>query len=81
MSITSVMLVDDHSLFRQGLSRVLEAEEELNVIMEVADGEEALRMAKQLTPDVIIMDINLPRMNGLQVTRELKHSMPEIAIM
>ena len=80
MSNTSVMLVDDHSLFRQGLRRVLEAEEDLNVIMEVADGEEALRMAKQLTPDVVIMDINLPRMNGLQVTRELKHSVPEIAI-
>jgi DNA-binding NarL/FixJ family response regulator len=74
------MLVDDHSLFRQGLRRVLESEEDVDVIMEVADGEEALRMAKQLKPDVVIMDINLPRMNGLQVTRELKHSEPEIAI-
>jgi DNA-binding NarL/FixJ family response regulator len=80
MPKTSVMLVDDHSLFRQGLRRVLEAEEELEVIMEVADGEEALRIAKQLTPDVVIMDINLPHMNGLQVTRELKHFVPEIAI-
>jgi DNA-binding NarL/FixJ family response regulator len=80
MTKTSVMLVDDHSLFRQGLRRVLEAEEDLEVIMEVADGEEALRMAKQLAPDVVIMDINLPRMNGLQVTRELKHAVPEIAI-
>ncbi|MBN1994991.1 MAG: response regulator transcription factor [Anaerolineae bacterium] len=80
MAKTSVMLVDDHSLFRQGLRRVLEAEEDLEVIMEVADGEEALRLAKQLAPDVVIMDINLPRMNGLQVTRELKHAVPEIAI-
>lgn len=80
MSKTSVMLVDDHSLFRQGLRRVLEAEDDLEVIMEVADGEEALRLAKQLAPDVVIMDINLPRMNGLQVTRELKHAVPEIAI-
>jgi DNA-binding NarL/FixJ family response regulator len=80
MAKTSVMLVDDHSLFRQGLRRVLEAEEDLEVIMEVADGEEALRMAKQLAPDVIIMDINLPRMNGLQVTRELKHALPDVAI-
>jgi DNA-binding NarL/FixJ family response regulator len=80
MAKTSVMLVDDHSLFRQGLRRVLEADEDLEVIMEVADGEEALRLAKQLTPDVVIMDINLPRMNGLQVTRELKHAAPEIAI-
>jgi DNA-binding NarL/FixJ family response regulator len=80
MAKTSLMLVDDHPLFRQGLRRVLEAEEDLEVIMEVSDGEEALRLAKQLAPDVILMDINLPRMNGLQVTRELKQAVPEIAI-
>ncbi len=80
MAKTSIMLVDDHPLFRQGLRRVLEAEEDLEVIMEVADGEEALRLAKQLLPKVIIMDINLPRMNGLQVTRELKQVAPEVAV-
>ncbi len=80
MSKISVMLVDDHPLFRQGLRRVLEAQEDLEVIMEVADGEEALRLAKQLTPDVVIMDINLPHMNGLQVTRELKQVVPEVAV-
>ncbi len=80
MATTSVMLVDDHPLFRQGLRRVLEAEEDIEVIMEVSDGEEALRLAKQLIPDVVIMDINLPRMNGLQVTRELKHAASQIAV-
>ncbi len=80
MSKTSVILVDDHPLFRQGLRRVLEADEQLEVIMEIADGEEALRMIKQLMPDVVIMDINLPNMNGLQVTRELKQAAPEIAV-
>ncbi|MCB0209910.1 MAG: response regulator transcription factor [Anaerolineae bacterium] len=80
MSNTTVMLVDDHPLFRQGLRRVLEAQEGIEVIMEVADGEEALRVAKQISPDVILMDINLPKMNGLQVTRELKQSSPEIAV-
>lgn len=80
MAKTSIMLVDDHPLFRQGLRRVLEAEEDLEVIMEVADGEEALRLAKQLAPKVVIMDINLPHMNGLQVTRELKQAVPEIAV-
>ena len=80
MAKTSVMLVDDHPLFRQGLRRVLEAQEDLEVIMEVADGEEALRLARQLVPDVIIMDINLPHMNGLQVTRELKQTVPEVAV-
>ena len=77
---TSVMLVDDHPLFRQGLRRVLEKEEDLEVIMEVADGEEALRIIKQLVPDVVIMDINLPHMNGLQITRELKQVVPEVAV-
>ena len=76
----SIMLVDDHPLFRQGLRRVLEAEEDINVIMEVADGEEALRLAKQLMPDVILLDINLPNLNGLQVTRELKQAAPEVAV-
>jgi DNA-binding NarL/FixJ family response regulator len=80
MPKTSLMLVDDHPLFRQGLRRVLESEEDLEVIMEVADGEEALRLAKQLLPKVVIMDINLPRMNGLQVTRELKQVAPEVAV-
>jgi DNA-binding NarL/FixJ family response regulator len=80
MAKTSIMLVDDHPLFRQGLRRVLEAEEDLEVIMEVADGEEALRLTKQLLPKVVIMDINLPRMNGLQVTRELKQVAPEVAV-
>lgn len=80
MAKTSIMLVDDHPLFRQGLRRVLEAEEDLEVIMEVADGEEGLRMAKQLLPNVVIMDINLPHMNGLQATRELKQAAPEVAV-
>jgi DNA-binding NarL/FixJ family response regulator len=80
MSKTSVILVDDHPLFRQGLRRVLEADETIEVIMEVSDGEEALRMIKQLMPDVVIMDINLPHMNGLQVTRDLKQVAPEVAV-
>lgn len=80
MAKTSVMLVDDHPLFRQGLRRVLEAEEDLEVILEVADGQEALRMVKQLAPDVVIMDINLPHMNGLQVTREIKQAVPDVAV-
>jgi DNA-binding NarL/FixJ family response regulator len=76
----SVMIVDDHPLFRQGVRRVLETEEDIEVIMEVADGEEALRLATHLVPDVILMDVNLPGMNGLRVTQELKANRPEIAV-
>jgi len=80
MKKISVMIVEDHPLFRQGLRRVLEAEEDMEVVIEVADGEEALRMARELTPDVVLMDINLPSMNGLQVTRRLKADLPGIAV-
>jgi DNA-binding NarL/FixJ family response regulator len=76
----SVMIVDDHPLFRQGVRRVLEAESDMEVVMEVADGQEALRMARQLIPAVILMDINIPSLNGLQVTRELKATLPQIAV-
>jgi DNA-binding NarL/FixJ family response regulator len=76
----SVMLVDDHPLFRQGLRRVIEAEDDMEVIIEVGDGEEALRLAKKMVPDVIMMDVNIPTMNGLQVTRSLKASLPSIGV-
>ena len=80
MKKISVMIVEDHPLFRQGLRRVLESEEDIEVVIEVADGEEALRMARELTPDVVLMDINLPSMNGLQVTRRLKTDLPNTAV-
>jgi len=80
MSKISVILVDDHPLFRQGLRRVLESDDNIEVIMEVSDGEESLRMIRQLMPNVVIMDINLPHMNGLQVTRELKQVAPEVSV-
>ncbi|MBN1659685.1 MAG: response regulator transcription factor [Anaerolineae bacterium] len=76
----SVMLVDDHPVFRQGLRRVLEGEDDLDVVAEVEDGEEALQLALQIVPDVILLDINLPRMNGLQVARALKDTILDINI-
>lgn len=80
MEKIKVMIVDDHPLFRQGLRQVLEKEEDLGVAAEAADGLEALRVAEEIQPDVILMDINLPSMNGLQVTRELKGTMPKTAV-
>jgi DNA-binding NarL/FixJ family response regulator len=76
----SVMLVDDHPVFRQGLRRVLEGEDDLDVVAEVDDGLEALRLAKQLIPNVMLLDINLPSMNGLQVARALKDTLLDINI-
>lgn len=76
----SIMIVDDHPLFRQGLRRVIEAEDDMEVIIEVGDGEEALRLAQKMVPDVIMMDVNIPTMNGLQVTRSLKDKLPNIGV-
>ena len=76
----SVMIVDDHSIFLQGLRRVLEAEADLEVVGAAADGEEALDLAGRLVPDVVLLDINLPSMNGMQVTRRLKQDLPNVAV-
>jgi DNA-binding NarL/FixJ family response regulator len=75
-----IMIVDDHPLFREGLRRVLEEEEDLLVEAEVADGEQAIVLARETRPDVVLLDINLPSMNGLQVTREIKASLPKTAV-
>ncbi len=75
-----VMIVDDHPLFRAGLRRVLELEEDLAIECEAADGAEALEKARNVKPQVVLMDINLPSLNGLQVTRELTTLRSDIAI-
>jgi DNA-binding NarL/FixJ family response regulator len=80
MEIISVMIVDDHPLFLQGLQRVLEGEDGIRVVGAARDGEEALDMARCLTPEVVLLDINLPSMNGMQVARQLKAELPSTAI-
>ncbi len=75
-----VMIVDDHPVFRQGLKNVLTAQEDLNVVAEAADGEAAVEQADLVRPDVVIMDINLPGLNGLQATRELKDRCPDVKV-
>jgi len=80
MDEVKIMLVEDHQIFRAGLRRALELEEDLKIVAEACDGEEAVAMANQIRPDVIIMDINLPKMNGLQATRQIRAKHPDIAV-
>lgn len=75
-----VMIVDDHPVFRQGLRNILAMHEDVLIVGEAADGREAIKLAQRLQPDVVMMDINLPTLNGLQATRELKRLCPEINI-
>jgi DNA-binding NarL/FixJ family response regulator len=76
----AVMIVDDHPLVLQGLRKVLEEESDITVVGAATDGEEALEAAQRLTPDVVLLDINLPSMNGMQVARQLKADLPNVAI-
>lgn len=80
MSDMKLLIVDDHPMFRQGLRDVLETDSRIKVVGQAADGEVAIELAQQLLPDVILMDINLPTINGLQVTRQVKSRLPEIKV-
>ena len=75
-----LLIVDDHPVFRQGLRDVLETDPRVQVVGEAADGEIAIELAYQLSTDVILMDINLPTINGLQVTRKIRGQLPHINI-
>jgi DNA-binding NarL/FixJ family response regulator len=75
-----VLIVDDHPLFRQGLKDLLDTDPIMDVIGEAADGEVAIEMVCDVNPDVILMDINLPTINGLQVTRKIKIQFPNVKV-
>ena len=75
-----VLIVDDNVRFGQFVRELLYSEEGLQIIGDAADGVEAIRKAKELKPDLVLMDISMPRMNGLDATRRLKKIMPELAI-
>ena len=77
----TIMLADDHPLLRQALRNVLEKQTDFEIIAEASDGEEAVRLAVELVPNVVIMDIGMPKLNGLEATRQIKAKCPSIAIL
>jgi len=76
----SIMIAEDHPLFGYGLRRLVDMEPDLEIVAEVGDGGEAVEQALQLRPDVILMDINLPTMNGLQATQKIKSELKETGV-
>lgn len=77
----SILIVDDHAILRDGLKNILSFEEDIKVVGEATSGEEALKFADELSPDVIIMDINLPGMNGVETTAHIKAKNPDARIL
>lgn len=76
-----VLIADDQTLFREGIKDVLTGEKWISVVGEAADGEEVVTLAKKLKPDVILMDIKLPKMDGISATRIIKKAEPNINIL
>jgi DNA-binding NarL/FixJ family response regulator len=77
----TVLLVDDHSLVRRGFRRMLEDEADMEVVGEAGNGEDSIKLAKELHPQVVVMDCALPGMNGLDATRKIIENSPGIAVL
>jgi NarL family two-component system response regulator LiaR len=76
-----ILLADDHALVRQGTRELLEQQEDLEVVAEASDGKEAVQLALREDPDVVIIDFSMPRLNGIEATRQIKAIAPNIAVL
>jgi DNA-binding NarL/FixJ family response regulator len=76
-----VMVVDDHALFRRGLDMVLSQEPDIELVGEASDGQEAIERAQELMPDVVLMDVRMPKRSGIEATARIKELMPHVKIL
>jgi len=77
---TRVMIVDDHKMFRDGLRVLINAEPGMEVVGEAVDGREAVDLARRISPDVVVMDISMPGMNGIEAMRHLIKERPQVKV-
>lgn len=75
------LIVDDHIIFRQGISRLLDEEKDINVVGEASQGREAIQRARELNPDVVLIDVSMPIMNGIEATRKLRRLSPRTKVL
>jgi len=76
-----ILIADDHALVRDGTRRILEAEQDMEVVAEATNGEEAVQLAMELKPDIVLMDIAMPKMDGIDATKQIKHECPAINVL
>jgi NarL family two-component system response regulator LiaR len=76
-----ILIADDHAFVREGTRRILEQEPDLEVVAEAGDGEEAVRLASDLKPDVAIIDVAMPKLDGIEATRRIKALCPKVAVL
>jgi len=81
MKTIRILLADDHTILRAGLKMMLNAQPDMEVIGEAQDGRQAIQEAQKLQPDIILMDITMPDMNGIEATRQIKKLMPEVKVL
>lgn len=80
MARLRILLADDHTIVRQGLRKILEAQAEWTVVAEACDGRETVRLALELQPDVVILDIGMPLLNGIEATRQIVRRLPSAGV-